>query len=217
MKKRRVVTILIVLVVAVSCLVLCLYNSRLKVPSLKSDQYIYDQARMVSKEEESFLNGYLKELARKTEAKLFVITVRCPSNMSLEEYAGKVFDEWGLEKLSTLSTYENAVLVFDKKTKDVAIKVTSRLSDALSDKRFQAIRHNCFDPNLTDKNYSEAVEDTSFAVLYSIAGEYDADIIYLHITGPYGASLIEVVIIFAGLMICLSLLIFLMNKNKSKE
>lgn len=217
MKKRRVVAILIVLVVAVSCLVLCLHNNRYKVPSLKGDQYIYDQAGMVSKEDESFINGHLKELARKTEATLFVVTVKCPSKMSLEEYATKIFDEWGLEKLSTLSEYENVVLVFDKKTKDVAIKVTFGLNDSFSDKRFRAIRYNCFEPYLAEKDYSKAVKATSFAVLYSIADEYDVDITYLHITSPYGNSFVELVIIFGGLLVCLSFLIFLLNKSKTKD
>lgn len=218
MNKRRGVGILLILaLVTVSFFTVwwSIKSQGVKVPKFDPDKYLYDKGRMVNKEDEEVITGLLRELDVETEAKLLVVTAKSLPNTKIEEYADKIFEEWRLDKISTLSEYENALLVFNKKTNEVVFKVTSGLKDVLSEERFTDIRRKCFEPNIATKDYNMAVKDTAHVVTFLIADKYDADITNLRFKNMYGNPFLEFGIIIGALIICLSTLVFLLNKDRT--
>lgn len=213
MSKRRVVTIFLILAIAFSSVMLiCIPNQKAKVPSLKSDTYIYDNARIVEGEDEEIINSLLLELDMKTDAKLLAITVKSLPKTTAEEYAEKVFKEWSLYKFSEDNNYENALLIFNKKEKEVFLKTTSGLSEIPFDK----IRRKCFDNHIDKGDFAEAIDDTTKTVAYAINNNYDADITNLHFSGPYvGNPFLELGLIIGTLLICLAVLVLLLNKDRN--
>lgn len=219
MNKRRMVGILLILALVMVSLLTVWYTQtrETKVPKFTPGKYLYDNGRMVDREEEKVITGLLQELDMETNAKLLVVTVKSLPNTTIDEYADKVFEEWMLDKISILSERENALLVFDKKTDDVMLKSTSGLNDVLTEERFESVKRRCFDTKISEKDYADAVEDTSRAIVYSIAKKYDADIINLHFTSLYGNPFLEFGIIFGVLLISMFSLIILYNKGATKK
>lgn len=217
MNKRRGVGILLILaLVTVSFLTVWYTQTReVKVPKFDPDKYLYDKGRMVNKEDEEVITGLLRELDVETDAKLLVVTVKNLPNTTIEEFADEVFEDWELDKLSIMSKYENALLVFNKKTNEVALKVTSGLKDVLSEERFTDIRRKRFEPSIATKDYNMAVKDTAHVVTFLIADKYDADITNLRFKNLYGNPFLEFAIIIGALIICLSTLVFLLNKDRT--
>ncbi len=217
--RRRVVGFLLILtLLTVPFLTLWYIHSlETKVPKFTPGKYLYDDGRMSDREDEKVITGLLQELDMETNAKLLVVTVRRLPDMTIEEYTDKIFEKWMLDKVSILSERENALLVFDKKTDDVILKATSGLNDVLTAERFETVKRRCFDTNISEKKYAEAVEDTTRAIVYSIAKKYDADIINLHFTSLYGNPFLEFGIIFGVLLLCMFSLVVLYNKGATKK
>lgn len=211
MNRRSKVAMLLLLVVIVSFwLVGCVQNKEPKVPSMKNGKYVYDDGKVIKNEDEKNLNNLLEELDCKTDARLFVVTVKKLGNITIEEYADRVFEKFSLSKLSVKSEYDNALLVFDKNEKTVLLKTTSGLKEI----PFEKIQRKCFQKYIDKDSYSEAVEDTAKTTLYFIADLYDADITNLHFTSLCGNPFFEFGIIIAVLISSLLGIIFLTNKER---
>lgn len=220
MNKRRAVGILLIFVlVTTSFLTVWHIKTReVKVPKFEPDRYLYDNGGMLNSEEENVITGLLHELDVKTNAKLLVVTIKDLSNTTIEEYTDKIFEECLLDKTSIFSGYENALLVFNKKTNEVMLKATPGLNDVLTEERFAYIRRKYFDVNVANKDYAMAVKDTSHVVTFLIADKYDADITNVRFKNPYsGNSFLTFGIIFGVMLMCMISLIVLYNARREKS
>lgn len=213
--KKRCLAVAIFLVV-ISGVLVFLIAMNPKVPTLKSGKYIYDMGYMINGEDEKVLNNLLREFDSKTDAKLLVVTV-LNTRGTIDDYAEKVFDELGMNKLSPLTQHENVLLVFSKMENEVVLKSTSTFDDSLDETRFSRIRSKHFSSNMENGDYDEAVENTTRTVVYAIASKYGAEINNLHFTNLYGNAFLEFGIIFLVLLVCLAGQVIWLNQVGKKK
>lgn len=68
----------------------------LRASSLKPGDYVNDFAGIVNQETKKIINGLAYELQQKSGAQLAVVTVKSLDGTSVEDYAWKLFEKWGI-------------------------------------------------------------------------------------------------------------------------
>jgi uncharacterized protein len=63
-----------------------------------ADGYVNDFASVLTDADETYLEEYLRTLERDTSAELAVVTVQSLNGVTIEEYANRLFAEWGIGK-----------------------------------------------------------------------------------------------------------------------
>jgi uncharacterized protein len=69
--------------------------------------YVNDFAAIVDEPAETYLQSFLNTLERDTSAEVVVVTVKSLEGMTIEEYANRIFNEWGIGK----KQHDNGVLL----------------------------------------------------------------------------------------------------------
>jgi len=111
-----------------------------------------------------------EEVERKTQAEIAVVTVRTTKPLALEEYAAKLFKNWGIGKKGA----DNGVLVLvvtdDRK---VRIEVGYGLEGAITDLKSKIIITDLMLPAFRENNYSLGILSCCNALAGTIAEEYN--------------------------------------------
>ena len=182
------------------------------IPDFERDVYVYDSARIVSREDEDTLNSLLRELQNETDANFYVITMKSHKKLDLDTYATKVFSAWGLERAEGYGE-ENVIVCFSKNDKEFVVKSTSGLSEVIDEATISGVANKYYRPYV-DKKHSEAIEGTATSFALVVSAHYDANVTNLRFSGPYnGNPYVEFAIIFGGLIVCLLILIFCFKDN----
>jgi uncharacterized protein len=96
----------------------------------RPDGYVNDYAAVFTKADEAYLEEFLRTLERDTSAEVAVATVTSLDGMSIEEYANRLFAEWGIGK----AKQDNGVLMLvAPHERAVRIEVGYGLEGALPD------------------------------------------------------------------------------------
>jgi uncharacterized protein len=64
----------------------------------RPDGYVNDYAAVLTEDDEEYLEDFLKTLEAETSAEIAVVTVRSLEGMTIEEYANRLFAQWGIGK-----------------------------------------------------------------------------------------------------------------------
>jgi uncharacterized protein len=82
----------------------------------RPDGYVNDFASVLEEADEIYLETFLANLERDTSAEVVVATVESLDGMSIEEYASRLFADWGLGQKDrdngVLSTRDHQRLLF---------------------------------------------------------------------------------------------------------
>lgn len=73
----------------------------------RPDGYVNDFADVLTSDDEAYLENYLRTLEAETSAEVAIVTVTSMEGMTIEEYANRLFADWGIGKAQT----DNGVLL----------------------------------------------------------------------------------------------------------
>lgn len=211
--RNMVVALVLAMVLTVAGLTGVYFGLKaMSVPNLKWGDYVYDQAKCISREDESTLNSLLAELQRETDANFYVISMVSRKKVDVAEYAEKAFKAMGL---NAAGARENVLLCFSRNEKKLAVMTTEGLKEVLDERTIGQISSRYYDSYL--KDYSKAIEGTTTSMALAVASHYDADVTNLRFSSPYGNAFLEFAIIIGVLILCLIAIIFLSNTSCKKK
>lgn len=139
----------------------------------KEDVFVYDKDNVIDDDIERELNNLLVELEHRTQVEFAVISIPSLNDLTIEEYANKLFNTLGIGKKGADN---GLLLLFSKTDNKVRLEIGRGLEGCLNDGKCGRILDNYFVPYRAENKYSEATKLTVNAVLSVISEEYDIQI-----------------------------------------
>lgn len=178
MKAKKLKLTLLVVLVLLS-FVLTGYSSedksKIKVPEVLQDVYVYDQGKFLDDEVETKINNMLVELEDKTTIEFAVITIPSLEDLSIESYAVKLANELGIGKADE----DNGILLLiSKEDTKVRLEIGKGLQGILTDSVSGRTLDDFFVPHREEGNYDKAAFNTVQGIINYLAesDEYDFSI-----------------------------------------
>ena len=158
---------------------------------------VVDRGEVLTASTEQALTDLLAEHEATTSNQIVVLTVTSLDGYSVEDYAERVFNEWGLGQ----EEQDNGVLVLiARDDREMRIEVGYGLEDPLTDSRAGRIIRGEFVPSFRSGNYDAGALAGVAAILGVIEGTYEPP----DTGGGGGASDVPVFMrLMFGLMFCL--------------
>ena len=176
---KKIIFIVLSILGILALLFVVFRDNKNNIPNIKPDVYVYDFASMVSRDEEIMMNNMLKEFEVKSGIKFRVVSIKNEYEEGIEKYAERVFDD-----INTSPVSQEILIVFCRNTERVSIKMSNTLSEFLDSSRCSKIFNTCFEPNIIEGEYEEAVKDTARSIVGVFEKVYDIDIINLRFINP---------------------------------
>jgi uncharacterized protein len=118
------------------------------------DGYVNDFASVLADSDETYLEDYLRTLERDTSAEVAIATVNSLDGMTVEEYANRLFVDWGIGKKQK----DNGVLLLvSMREKAVRIEVGYGLEPIIPDGRAGEIIRTSIVPDFRDGNFPRGI------------------------------------------------------------
>ncbi|MFH1861119.1 MAG: TPM domain-containing protein [bacterium] len=160
-------------------LVLCLFfanhvHAKEEIKFPESVGYVNDFANIIPENCQFKLNQMITELHQKAQgAEVAVVTVQSIEPLSVDEYALKLFEKWGIGKKGT----DNGVLfLIAVKERKLRIEVGYGLEGALPDGKCGAIRDRFILPYFKQGDFENGIYSGTLAIVQTIAKEYQVEI-----------------------------------------
>ena len=129
-------------------------NSRAEIPK-RPVGYVSDFANILDPRTESELNSLVAQTEQKTSAEIAVVTISSLDGMSVEEFAHKLFNRWGIGKKGK----DNGVLVLiAARDRKMRIEVGYGLEPVLPDGLCGEIIREQFTPAFKSGNFPQGVK-----------------------------------------------------------
>jgi uncharacterized protein len=133
----------------------------------KPTGFVNDFAGIISAAEKTELETTLTELEKQTGAEVSVVTIPSLGNETVETYAVKLFEEWGIGKKGEDNGLLLLVALEEKK---VRIEVGYGLEGYITDVRSSAIIRNVLTPAFKNGNYGEGILSATRMIAEVIKG-----------------------------------------------
>ncbi len=138
-------------------------------PRPNPPKLVNDEAHVLSPEQIAILEQKLVALDDSTSNQIAVVLLKTLGNYAIEDYAVKLFREWGIGDKKT----NNGVLIIaaidDRK---VWIEVGYGLEGAIPDVTASSIYRNEIVPEFREKNYYRGIDNAINALTKAVVGEY---------------------------------------------
>lgn len=138
----------------------------------KPVNYVSDFANVLSTTTEDQINKQLQTLETETSTQIFVVSVSDFQETYMEDYAVKLFEEWGIGQADK----DNGVLLLfmpeGESGSRVRIEVGYGLEGSLTDAMAGRILDNDFIPSYENKDYNTAVINTVNSIELAVKDEY---------------------------------------------
>ena len=131
--------------------------------------YVNDYANLLNNDTKNYIINVNKELNSKTGAQIVVVTVQNLENSSLEEYATKLFREFGI---GDKDKNNGVLLLLALEERQFRVEVGYGLEGTLTDGKTGRIQDNYIIPYLKDNNWNDGIRNGFNAVLEEIVNEY---------------------------------------------
>lgn len=173
-----------ILIVSVFILNLVLINWNIALaepvpPKPDANLYVFDYADLIEDSDEQEMRKTAKVLDDKTKAQIVVVTVNDLSQMELEDYALKIFRDWGIgdkKKNNGLLILVNKESLVKNRRGRIRIEVGYGLEGAINDGKAGAILDNFALPAFETGEYSKGIKDTFMVISSGVAEEYGLDL-----------------------------------------
>ena len=173
-----------ILIVSVFILNLVLINWNIALaepvpPKPDANFYVFDYADLIEDSDEQEMRKTAKVLDDKTKAQIVVVTVNDLSQMELEDYALKIFRDWGIgdkKKNNGLLILVNKESLAKNRRGRIRIEVGYGLEGAINDGKAGAILDNFALPAFETGEYSKGIKDTFMVISSEVAEEYGLDL-----------------------------------------
>jgi uncharacterized protein len=141
--------------------------------NLEPQGYVSDFAGIVSADDRRVIETVAKELDQKTSAQLAVVMVKTTAPDTIENYAVRLFAQWGIGKKGKDNGVLLLVAVNDR---TVRIETGYGLEGALTDLTCQQIISRIIIPNFKQGQFSRGVLDGTKAIVNLVAKEYNVSL-----------------------------------------
>ncbi len=131
--------------------------------------YVSDFAHVLSAQEVQKLNAALSQFEASTSNQIAVVTVPNLGGDYIENYAVKLFAEWGI---GTKNKDNGVLLLLAIEERDIRIEVGYGLEGALPDSVAQRIINNDLTPSLKKGAFDQGVEAAVADIMLATQGEY---------------------------------------------
>jgi uncharacterized protein len=132
--------------------------------------YVVDTSHIIDDATQQRLAAWILELKQKTTAEVAVVTVDTTGPISIEEYAVKLFQKWGIGQKGK----DNGVLLLVAyKDHHMRIEVGYGLEGAVTDAYSSRIINDIMAPEFKQGNFSDGIEKGTAAIVSLIAKEYN--------------------------------------------
>lgn len=134
--------------------------------------FVNDFAGILSQEEQALLENELALFAASTTNEIAVVTVTNLGGDYIENYAVKLFEEWGI---GSSKNNNGVLLLLALEERELRIEVGYGLEGALPDSVADRIIRNDMVPELREGNYGQAISRGVTAIQAATRGEYVAE------------------------------------------
>jgi uncharacterized protein len=172
-------------------------------PKPNPPKLVNDLADVLSPDEEARLERKLVAYDDSTSSQIAVVLIKTLNDYPIEEYALKLYREWGIGNKKT----NNGVLIIaaidDHK---IRIEVGYGLEGAIPDIIANQIIRDDIGPNFRSENYYEGLNAASESIIKAATGEYKAPEGYgkKKGVGGGGKSILGMIIVFIIIIIALA-------------
>lgn len=162
---------------------------------------VNDLADVLTSDEEAQLERKLVAYDDSTSNQLVILTIKTLQGYPIEEYALKVFRNWGIGNKTT----NNGVLILAViDDRQMRIEVGYGLEGAIPDITANQIIRNDISPSFRSGNFYEGFEKASASIIKATAGEYKAPAGYGSRTGKTGKGIGGMILAFIIIFFILS-------------
>ena len=144
------------------------YADEIKYPSPYG--FVNDYANLLKEDDAEKIIDIAARIQEKTEAEIVIVTLETTAPLTIEEYAVKLFQKWGIGKKDK----DNGVLLLIAiKDKTVRIETGYGLEGALPDAICNQIIYKEIIPKFRNNAYSSGIINGFLAITTYIANEYN--------------------------------------------
>ncbi len=138
-----------------------------------SDFYVNDYAGILSEETKNYIINTNKNLYNKTGSQIVVVTVKSLEGESLEEYATKLFRNFGI---GDKEKNNGVLLLLALSERQFRIEIGYGLEGVLPDGKAGRIRDEYIIPYLKQDNFDDGIKNGYNAILEIVAKEYNVNV-----------------------------------------
>jgi uncharacterized protein len=139
----------------------------------KPQGYVLDNANIISAEAKTFLENLTIELEQKTSAELAVVVINSLDNESIEMYAVKLFEKWGIGKKGKDNGILLLVALNDRR---VRIEVGYGLEGVINDGKAGEIIRDEIIPYFKQDDYSGGILAGTISIVKILSEYYNVQI-----------------------------------------
>jgi len=138
--------------------------------------FVNDYAGLLSQEHKALITKIAEDIRDKTQAEIVIVTIDTVAPLSIEEYAVKLFEKWGIGKKGK----DNGVLLLvAQEDRTVRIETGYGLEGALPDAICNRIIYNQIIPKFKDGDYSAGIFNGFIDIARYVSAEYNIKLDYL--------------------------------------
>lgn len=157
--------------VVLSLLIPVLLYSQVKFPQYQN--YVNDYANVLSLSAEREMNNLALEVKQKTGAEIVVVTVQHLQGLSVQDYATRLFENWGIGQKDK----DNGLLILlAMQERKIWIEVGYGLEGVINDARAGQILDEYVVPFLKEQNYDKGFHNGMLAITQLIAQDNNVQI-----------------------------------------
>lgn len=135
--------------------------------------FVNDFAGIISPGTEAKISAWCRDIERQTTAEVAVATVKSIAPETVETYANKLFEKWGIGKKGKDNGVLLLVALKERKTR---IEVGYGLEGAIPDAKASAIYRKIMVPNFRSGDFDQGILKATEAIAALIAQEYQVQI-----------------------------------------
>ncbi len=188
---KRVFFLISVFLCAIFCTTLV--YAKLEFP--KPTGFVNDFENIIDNDEE--LEEKLNNFEKETSIEIAVVTIKDFADTTIEDYASRLFEEWGIGK----DEHDNGVLVLiSSRMRESRIEVGYGLEGALPDGLTGRIQDDEMIPFFREDDYSQGINNGIDAIISATKGEYENE----EVESEFDPSIIYFIIFIIVIIMVLS-------------
>jgi uncharacterized protein len=138
-------------------------------PKPNPPRLVVDNANLLSPDQQNILEQKLDAFNDTTSNQIAIVTINDLNDVAIEDYATKLFREWGIGG----SKHNNGVLLLvSKNDHKIRIEVGYGLEGAITDIQSNDIIENDLKPNFKNEDYYRGFDEATNSLEAAAAGEY---------------------------------------------
>ncbi len=138
-------------------------------PKPNPPRLVVDAAGLLSQDQQNILEQKLDRFSDTTSNQITIVTVKTLDDVPIEDYAVKLFREWGI---GTAKHNNGVLLLVSAQDQKIRIEVGYGLEGAITDVMSKDIIENDLAPNFKEHNYYQGFDEATNSLEAAAAGEY---------------------------------------------